>query len=92
MSRASKRSRDRSITLSSGRCAELARQFEDQDATAVIPSTLLRALLEEARGCGGADVPRYDVVELDPEELMVIDEIFDEAFSDDVAAAGSGGR
>ena len=61
------------------RCAE-----PEGDPTEVIPGSLLLRLLAETAQDGSAEgvVPRFEVVELEPDEVIVDDSAFDNAFDE----------
>jgi hypothetical protein len=88
----SMKSETHTTTLPSGTCAVVARRFEEDlsiedEPTAVIPARLLLTLLAEAErdeGAGGA--PRFEVVELDPEDLVI--EVDDSLLEEAAANAG----
>ena len=61
------------------------------DPTEVIPAALLLRLLAETAqvaSCSGGP-PRFEVVELEPEDVIVDDGSFEEAFDEMISAAAS---
>ena len=67
------------VTALGARCAE-----PEGDPTEVIPASLLVRLLAETAQDGSAEgvVPRFEVVELDPEDLIVDDSAFENGFEE----------
>ena len=69
------------------RCVEL-----EGDPTEVIPQGLLLRLLADTaqdRTTEGT-APRFEIVELDPEDVIVDDSAFEEAFAEMVGTAATG--
>jgi hypothetical protein len=75
MSRAHRKSNDKRVTLRSDASAKVARLLERDETTAVIPAGVLASLIDEAKQ--GAPVeasPRFEIVELDPEDVILLDD------------------
>jgi hypothetical protein len=66
-------------TALAARCAD-----PEGDPTEVIPAFLLHRLLAETAQDGSAEgvVPRFEVVELEPDEVIVDDSAFENAFEE----------
>jgi len=85
MTRALEKTSDAHITFTwdatdlGARCAE-----PEGDPTEVIPASLLLRLLAETAHDGSAEgvVPRFEVVELEPDEVIVDDSAFEYAFDE----------
>jgi hypothetical protein len=87
-------SHDACVTLPSGICAVVARRSEmdlelEEEPTAVMPTTLLLVLLAEtARDVVRERVPSIEIVEIDPDDIVVeLDDVIvdDEMFDDETA-------
>ena len=92
MARAHSRKKDAHSTTPFDAAALRARCVEPEgDLTEVIPAALLQRLLAETmpdRSIGGA-APRFEIVERDPDDVIIDDRAFEEAFAEMVGEAAA---
>jgi hypothetical protein len=75
MSRSHRKSSDKRATLTSDESAKVARLLERDETTAIIPGGVLASLIEQAKQVTPiTTAPRFEVVELGPEEALVLDD------------------
>ena len=79
MSRANRKSNDKRVTLTSDASIKVARLIERDETTAIIPAGVLASLIDEVKKTAPPEsAPRFEVVDLDPEDdILVDDDIFE---------------